>query len=164
MEIPRTGNVTEAMDQTPVNPLLVDTATGEVNKREQMELGSPINKVRKVTTPQESTPSTIGEFSQTEKEKFIDLTMLDDSSDKEMLDDTGVGQMVRVKQEFTEELDDDVVFTGLTNHDSDEEFPSHMICCDSDDSNYDDDDEHDPEQIEMQHSYEQQERNRNRAK
>ena len=37
-----------------------------------------------------------------------------------------------------------------------------MIICESDDSEDDDDDKHDADHIEMQHIYEQQERNRNR--
>ena len=65
-----------------------------------MELESPITKVRKVTAPDQVTPGTSGEPSQTGKEECIDLTNIGDTSDEEMLDDTGPGQMVKVKQEI----------------------------------------------------------------
>ena len=161
IETSRQSDIAEAMEQSTETQLLIDTVTGEVLKREQMELGSPITKVRKVTAPDQITPSTSGKPSQTRKEECIDLTNIGNTSDKEMLDDTGPGRMVKVKQEFIAEGDE--YFTGLTNPDSnDDDFPSRLIICESDDCEDDDDDEHDADQIEMQHISKQQERNRNR--
>ena len=75
-----------------------------------------------------------------------------------MSDNTGPGPMIKVKQEIIDEY-----FTGLTNRDSDgDDFPSEVIIRESDDSKEDNDDDHDVDQIEMQHIYEQLERNRNR--
>ena len=160
IETSRQSDVAEAMEQSTETPLSVDTTTGEDLKREQMELGSPITKVRKVTAPNQVTPGMSEEPSQTGKEECIDLTNIGDTSDKEMLDDTGTGQMVKVKQEIIDEGDE--YFTGLINCDSDDDdFPSRLIIHESDDSK-DDDDECDADQIEMQCIYEQQERNRNR--
>ena len=74
-----------------------------------------------------------------------------DTSDKEMLDNTGPGAMIKVKQEVIDEY-----FTGLTNHDSDDnDFPSKVIIHERDDSEEDNNDDHDADQIEMQHIYEQ---------
>ena len=68
--------------------------------------------------------------------------------------------MVKIKQKIIDEGDE--YFTGLIDCDSnDDDFPHRLIIHESDDSE-DDDDEHDADQIEMQHIYEQQERNRNR--
>ena len=95
---------------------------------------------------------------ETGKEVLIDLTNIGDTSDEEMLEDTGPGPMIKVKQEIIDEY-----FTGLTNHDSDDDdFPSKVIINESDDSEENNDDDHDADQIKMQHIYEQQERNRNR--
>ena len=71
---------------------------------------------------------------------------------------------VKVK---TEELDDDDVFTGLTDHDKvegdddDDVFPGPIELPDSDDSNFGNEEDHDLDQIEMQYIYDQQQRNRN---
>ena len=82
-----------------------------------------------------------------------------DTSDEEMLDDTGPGPMIQVKQEIIDEY-----FTGLTNHDSDDDddFPSEVIIHESDDSEEDNNDDCDADQIKRQHIYEQHEKNRNR--
>ena len=153
----RQSDMAEAMEQSTETPLSIDTAPGEVLRREQMELGSPITEVRKVIVPGQVTPGTSGVPSQTREEECIDLTNIGDTSDEEMLDDTGLGQMVKVKQEIIDEY-----FTGLTNRDSDDDdFPNRLIICESDDSE-DDDDECDADQIEMQFIYEPQERNRYR--
>ena len=89
--------------ESQVEPLTVDTPAGVA---EQMELGSPMTKMRRVTMSQEATPGVSGEPSQTEqKGELIDLT---NSSDEEMVDDAMRVHPVKVK---TEELDDDV-FTG----------------------------------------------------
>ena len=158
IEMSRQSDVAEAMKQSTETPLLVDTTPGEVLKREQMELGSPLTKVRKVTAQGQVTTGTSGVPSQTRKEELIDLTNIGDTSDEEMLDDTGPCPMRKVKQEIIDEY-----FPGLTNRDSDgNDFPSKLIIHESDDSEEDDDDECDADQIEMQHIYEQQERNRNR--
>ena len=102
-----------------------------------------------------------GEPSKTRKEECIDLTNIGDTSDKEMLDDTGPGQMVKVKQEIINEGNE--YFTGLIDRDSDDDdFLHRLIIRESDDSEDDDDDECDADQIEMKHIYEQEERNRNR--
>ena len=91
------------------------------------------------------------------------MTNIGDTSDEEILDNSGPGQMVKVKQEIIDEVYE--YFTGLVNRDSDEDdFPSRLIIPESDDSEDDDDDECNADQIEMQHIYEQQERNRNRNK
>ena len=56
----------------------------------------------------------------------------------------------------------DEYFTGLTNHNSDDnDFPSEVIICESDDSEEDNNDDCDADQIKMQCIYEQHERNRN---
>ena len=61
--------------------------------------------------------------SQTEKDELIDLTNIGDTSDEEMLEDTGTGPMIKVKQEIIDEY-----FTGLTNCDSaDDDFSSEVI-------------------------------------
>ena len=93
----RQSDVVEAMEQSTETPLSIDTMPGEILKIEQMELGSPITKVRKVTAPGQVTPGTSGVPSQTEKDELIDLMNIGDTSDKEMLEDTGPGPMIKVK-------------------------------------------------------------------
>ena len=66
--------------------MLIDTTPGEVLKGEQIELGSPITKVRKVAAPGQVTPGTSGVSSQTKKEELIDLMDIGDTSDEEMLE------------------------------------------------------------------------------
>ena len=56
-----------AMEQSQVQPLTVDTPTGVAK---QMELGSPMTKMRRVMTSQEATPDVSGEPSQTTKRKI----------------------------------------------------------------------------------------------
>ena len=56
----RQSDVAEAMEQSTETPLSIDTTPGEVLKREQMELGSPITKVQKVTAPGQVRPGTSG--------------------------------------------------------------------------------------------------------
>ena len=125
-----------------------------------------MTKMRRVMTSQEATPGVSGEPSQTEqKGDLIDLT----NSDEEIVDDATRVHPVKVK---TEELDDDDIFTGLTDHDKDEgddddDDDDDDVCLgpielpDSDDSNFGDEDDHDLDQIEMQYIYDQQQRNRN---
>ena len=116
------------MEQPTETSLSIDTTPDEVLKREQMELGSLFTKVQKVTAP-----DTSGVPSQTEKEDLVDLTNIGDTSDEEMLDDTGPGPMIKVKQEIIDEY-----FTGLTNHSSDDDyFPSEVIIHESNDSEED---------------------------
>ena len=50
-------------EQAQVKPLSVDTSTGSIEK---MELGSPMSKMRKVTTTQEAEPSMSRELLQVE--------------------------------------------------------------------------------------------------
>ena len=120
IEMSRQSGMAEAMEQSTETPLLIDTTPGEVLKGEQMELGSPITKVRKVAAPGQVTPGMSGVPSQTKKEELIDQMNIGDTSDEEMLDETGPGPMINVKQEIIDEY-----FTGLTNHDSDDDdFPS----------------------------------------
>ena len=95
--------------------------------------------------------------SQTEKEDLIDMTNIGGTSDEEMLDDTCPCPMIKVKQEIID------YFTGLTNHDSnDNDFQSKVIIHENDDSEKDNDDDRDADQIKMQYIYEQHERNRYR--
>ena len=151
----RQSDVVEAIKQSTETPLSIDTTPGEILKREQMELGSPITKVRKVTAPGQVTPGISGVPSQTEKDELTDLTNIGDTSDEEMLEDTGPGPMIKLKQEIIDEY-----FTGLTNCDSDDEdFPSEVIIHESDDSEEDNDEDYDADQIDMQHIYEKHERN-----
>ena len=89
----------ETMEQSTETLLLIDITPGEVLKGDQMELGSPITKVRKVAASGQITPGTSGVPSQT-KEELIDLMNICDTSDKEMLDNTGPGPMIKVKQEI----------------------------------------------------------------
>ena len=49
IKMSRQSDVAEAMEQSTETPLSIDTTPGEVLKREQMELGSPVTKIRKVT-------------------------------------------------------------------------------------------------------------------
>ena len=157
----RQQETAEEMDQFVNTPLSVDTTADAVLKREQMELGSPINKIRRVTEAHGVVPGTSREPSQTGEEEYIDLTNLGDTSDEEMLDDTGPGKMLRVKQKIIDEYCAGHT-TGLRHKDSDDEdFPSEIIIRESSDSEDSDDDDHDPDQIEMQQIYEQQERKRN---
>ena len=51
IETSRQSDMVEAMEQPIETPLSIDTMPGEILKREQMELESPITKVRKVTVP-----------------------------------------------------------------------------------------------------------------
>ena len=151
IETSRQSDMAEAMEQSTEIPLSIDTTPGEVLKRKKMELGSPITKVRKVTAPGNS-----GVPSQTEKEELIDLMNIGDTSEEEMWDDIDPGPMIKVKQEIIDEY-----FTGLTNCDSDDDdFPSDVIICESDDSEEDNDDDRDADQTEMQHIYEKNKRNR----
>ena len=149
--------MTEAMEQSTETLLSIDTTPGEVLKREQMELRSLITKAQKVTASGQVTPGMSGLPSQTEKKELIDLTNMGDTSEKEMLDDTGPGPMIKVKQEIIE------YFTGLTNCESDDDdFPSEVIIRESNDSEEDNDDNCDADHIKMQHIYEPHKRNRNR--
>ena len=149
-EISRQSDVVEAIKQSTLTLLSIDTMPGEILKREQMELGSPITKVRKVTSPGQVTPGMWDEL--------IDLMNIGDTSDEEMLEDTGPGPMIKVKQEIIDEY-----FTGLKNPDSDDDdFPSEVIIHESNDSEEHNDDDHNANQIEMQHIYEKHERNRRR--
>ena len=52
----RQSDMAEAMELSTETPLSIDTTPGAVLKREQMELGSPITKVRKVTAPSQVRP------------------------------------------------------------------------------------------------------------
>ena len=153
-----TASPSRRTKESQVKPLTVDTPTGVA---EQMELGSPMTKMRRVMTSQEATPGVSREPSQTEqKGGLIDLT---NSSDEEMVDDATRVHPVKVK---TEELDDDDIFTGLTDHDKDrgddnnddDMFPGPI---ELPDSNFGDEEDHDLDQIEMQYIYDQQQRNRN---
>ena len=73
IETSRQSGIAEAMEQSTETPLLMDTTPGGVLKGEQMELGSPITKVRKVAAPGQVTPGMAGVLSQTKKEELIDL-------------------------------------------------------------------------------------------
>ena len=107
-----TASTSRRTKESQVKPSTVDTPTGVA---EQMELGSPMTNMRRVTTSQRATPGVSREPSQTEqKGELIDLT---NSSDEEMVDDAMRVHPVKVK---TEELHDDDIFTGLTDHDKDE--------------------------------------------
>ena len=151
-------------EQVQVKPLTIDTSTGSIEK---MELGSPLTKMRKVTTSQEVEPSMYRESSQ--EEQVIDLTHIGNSSDEEMVFETNVAHLVKVK---SEPLEDDDVFTGLVDHDDkggddddenedDEEFPGHIEMPDSDYSDFDAEGDQDSDQLEMQVIFDQQQRNRN---
>ena len=155
-----TASTSRRTKESQVKPLTVDTPKGTA---EQMELGIPMTKMRRVTTSQEATPGVSGEPSQTEqKGELINLT---NSSDEEMVHDATRVHPVKVK---TKELDDDDVFTGLTDHDKDEGddddddvFPGPIELPDSDDSDFGDEEDHDLDQIEMQYICDQQQRIRN---
>ena len=154
----RQSDMVEAMEQSTETPLSIDTMPGEILKREQVELGSPVIKVRKVTALGQVTPGMSGVPSQTEKDELIDLMNIGDTSDKEILEDTGPGPMIKVKQEIIDEY-----FTDLTNCDIDyDDFPSEVLICESDNSEEGNNDDHDADQIKMQHIYEKHERNRYR--
>ena len=135
-----------------------------------MELGSPMTKMRRVMTFQEATPGVSREPSQTEpKGGLINLM---NSSDEEMVDDATRVHPVKAK---TKELDDDDIFTGLTDHDKDrgddddndddddddDVFPGPIELRNSDDSNFGDEEDCDLDQIKMQYINDQQQRNRN---
>ena len=156
-------------EQAQVKPLTIDTSTGSVVK---MELGSPMTKMRRVTTYQEAEPSMSRESSQVEQ--VIDLMDKGDSSDEEMVLEATVAHPVKVK---SEQLEDDDVFTGLVDcdddkgdddddenddeNDDDEKFPGHIEMPDSDDSDFGAEGDQDSDQLEMQDIYDQQQRNRN---
>ena len=94
--------------------------------------------------------------------QVCDLTNIGDTSDEEMSDNTGPGAMVRVKQEIIDEYCAELT-TGLRQRDSDDEdFPNEVIIRENINSKDDDNNDYDPDQIEMQQIYEQQERKRNR--
>ena len=67
IETSRQSDMAEAIEQSTETPLSTDTTPCEVLKREQMELGSPVTKVRKVTAPGQVTSGMSGVPSQTEK-------------------------------------------------------------------------------------------------
>ena len=152
-------------EQSQVKPLTVDTSTDGIVK---MELGSPMTKMRKVTTSQEAEHSMSRESSQVEQ--VIDLTNIGNSSDEEMVFEAAVAHPVKVK---SEPLEDDDVFKGLVDHDDnkggddddenedDEEFPGHIEMPDSDNSDFGAEGDQDLDQLEMQDIYHQQQRNRN---
>ena len=151
-----TASTSRRTKESQVKPLTVDTPTGVAK---QMGLGSPMTKMRSVMMSQEATPGESGEPSQTEqKGGLIDLT---NSSDEEMVDNATRVHRVKVK---TKELDDDDIFTGLTDHDKDmgddndddDVCPGPIELPDSDDSNFGDEEDHDLDQMEMQYIYDQQ--------
>ena len=84
----RQQEIVEEMEQSADTPLSVDITAGAVLKREQMELGSLINKIRRVTEAPGVVPGRFGEPSQTGEEEYINLTNIGDTSDEGMLDDT----------------------------------------------------------------------------
>ena len=151
-------------EQAQVKPLTIDTSTGSVLK---MQLGSPVTKMRKVTTSQEAEPSMSGLL---QVEQVIDLMNIGDSSDEEMVFEAAMTHPVKVK---CEPLEDDDVFIGLVDHDNDkddddddenednEELPGHNEMPDSDDSDFCAEGDQDSDQLEMQDIYDQQQRNRN---
>ena len=154
----RQSDMVEAMEQSTETPLSIDTMPGDILKREKMGLESLITKIQKVTSPGQVTPGMSVVPSQAEKDELIDLMNIGDTSDEEILEDTGPGPMIKVKQKIIDDY-----FTDLTNLDSDEDdFPSEVIIHESDDSDEDNNDDHDVDQIEMQHIYEKHERNRYR--
>ena len=152
-------------EQAQVKPLTIDTSTGIVEK---IELGSPMTRMRKVTTSQGAEPSTSRESLQVEQ--VIDLTDIGNSSDEEKVFEGTVAHPVKVKGES---LDDDDVFTGLVDHDDDkggdgddeneddEEFPGCIEIPDSDGSDFGAEGDQDSDRLEMQDIYDQQQRNRN---
>ena len=74
-----------ATEQSQVKPLTIDTPTGAAK---QMELGSPMTKMRRVTMSQEATPSVSREPSQTEQRGgLINLTKISDKA----IDDSNFG-------------------------------------------------------------------------
>ena len=117
-------------EQAQVKPLTVDTSTGSIEK---MELGSPMTKMKKVTTSQEAEPSMSRESSQVEQ--VIDLMYIGDSSDEEMLFEATSAHPVKVK---SEPLENDGVFTGLVDCDNDKG---------GDDDDDDDDENEDDEEF-----------------
>ena len=152
-------------EQAQVKPLTIDTSTGSIEK---MELGSPMTKMRKVTTSQEVEPSMSRESLQVEQ--VIDLMDIGDSSNEKMVFEVTVAHPVKVK---SEPLEDDDVFTGLVDCDDnkggdeddenedDEEFPGHIEMPDSHYSDFGAEGDQDSDQLEMQVIYDQQQRNRN---
>ena len=153
-----TASASRRTKESQVKPLTVDTPTGVAK---QMDLGSPMTKMRKVMMSQEATHGVSGESSQTEqKGELNDFT---NSSDEEMVDNATRVHPVKVK---TKELDDDDIFTGLTDHDKDEGddddvFPGPIELPDSDDSDFGDEEDRDLDQIKMQYIYDQQQKSRN---
>ena len=81
-------------EQAKVKPLTVDTSTGSTEK---MELGSPMTKMRKVTTSQEAEPSMSRESLQVQQ--VIDLMDIGYSSNEEMVFGATVAHPVKVKSE-----------------------------------------------------------------
>ena len=151
-------------EQAQVKLLTIDTSIGSIEK---IELGSPMTKMRKVTTSQEAEPSMSRESSQVEQ--VIDLTDIGNSSDEEMVFEAAMAHPVKVKSEPLEED----VFTGLVDHDDNkggddddenadnEEFPGHIEMPDSDYSDFDAEGDQDSDQLEMQVIYDEQQRNKN---
>ena len=140
-------------EQAQVKPLTIDTSTGSIEK---MELGSPMTKMRKVTTSQETEPSMSRELSQ--EEQVIDLMHTGNSSDEEMVFEAAMAHPVKVK---SEPLEDDDVITGLVDCDNEkggddddenednEEFPGHIEMPDSDYSDFGAEGDQDSDQLEM---------------
>ena len=147
-----TASACRRTKESQVKPLTVDTLTGAA---EQMELGSRMTKMRKVMMCQGATPGVSAETPQTEqKGELINLT---NSSDEEMVDNATRVHLVKVK---TKELNDDDIFTGLTDCD-DDVFAGPSELPDRDDSDFGDEEDHDLDQIETQYIYDQQQKNRN---
>ena len=133
-----------------------------------MELGSPMTKMRKVTTSQEAEPSMSRELSQ--EEQVIDFTHIGDSPDEEMVFEAATAHPVKVR---SKPLGDDDVFTGLVDCDDDkggddddenednEEFPGCIEMPDSDYSDFGAEGDQDSYQLEMQVICDQQQKNRN---
>ena len=158
-----TASTSRRTRESQLKPLTVDTPTGVAK---QMELGSPMTKMRRVTMSQEATSGVSGEPSLMEQKGG--LINLANSSDEEMVDDATRVHPVKVK---TKELDDDDIFTGLTDHEKDrgdddddddgDVFPGPIELPDGDDRDFGDKEDHDLDQIKMQYIYDQQQRNRN---
>ena len=117
-----------------VKPLTIDTSTGGIVK---MELGSPMTKMRKVTTSQEAEPSMSTESSQVEQ--VIDLMNIGNSSDEDMVFEATVAHPVKVKSEPLENLvdhDDNKSGDDDDENEDDEEFSGHIEMQDSDNSDF----------------------------
>ena len=156
-----TASTSRRAKESQVKPFAVDTPTGAAK---QMELGSLMTKMRRVMMSQEATSGVFREPSQTEQKGG--LINLANSSDEEMVDNATRVHPVKVK---SKELDDEDIFTGLTDcdkdrgddNDDDDVFPGPIELPDSDDSNFGDEEDHDLDQIKMRYIYDQQQRNRN---